>query len=141
MAVQRTRLSVTILLACIAFLFATSSHAGQVNYTYDDAGRLVKADHGAAGVIEYTYDDAGNRVSRKVLVAPPSCAGDCNGGSDVTVDELVQCVNIALGNQPVSACPACDTSGDGTVTVDELVKAVNAALNGCPVTSQLKQSN
>jgi len=246
MAVQRTRWAVGLLVPSIALVFAVSSHAGGVNYTYDDAGRLVRADYGAGGVIEYTYDAAGNRISKRVVgpapapdieVDPPShnfggvevgkesaareftvsnagtedlvigavsitgtnadcfrkgtddcstqtvapggscvvdvvfrpcatgaetatlsipsndpdenpelanltgtglpppgsCAGDCDGGGTVTVNELIQCVNIALGNQPVSSCPDCDPGGDGDVTVDELVKAVNAALSGCPV--------
>lgn len=60
------------------------------------------------------------------------CPGDCNGDGAVTVDEVISGVNIALGNVPVSACPAMDDNGDSDVTVDEILKAVNAALNGCP---------
>ena len=132
MAIQKTTLVASFWLVCSALLFTVPSYASRVNYTYDDAGRLIRADYGSRGVIEYTYDAAGNRTSRKVSREGPSCAGDCDSGGAVTVDELVQCVNIALGNQPISACPACDTGGDGAVTVDELVKAVNAALGGCP---------
>ena len=63
---------------------------------------------------------------------PPSgCTGDCNGDGDVTVDEIVTGVNIALGSLPVSNCLAMDESGDGEVTVDEILRAINAALNGC----------
>jgi hypothetical protein len=60
------------------------------------------------------------------------CVGDCNGDGSVTVDEIVRMVNIALGSQDVSTCPAADRDGSGTVTVDEIVQAVNNALNGCP---------
>jgi hypothetical protein len=63
---------------------------------------------------------------------PVLCAGDCDGTGSVTVDELILCVNIALGNLPLMACNACDTNGDGNVTVDDLLNAVNNALNGCP---------
>jgi hypothetical protein len=59
------------------------------------------------------------------------CVGDCGGDEQVTVDELVTGVNVALGVTPLSACPDFDTSGDGAVTVDELLRAVNSALNGC----------
>lgn len=59
------------------------------------------------------------------------CVGDCTGDDQVTVDELVRGVNIALGNAPVEECTALDADGSGTVTVDELVRAVNNALQAC----------
>jgi uncharacterized protein (TIGR03437 family) len=40
-----------------------------VNYSYDDAGRLVKIDYGSAGSINYTYDKAGNLLSRNVATS------------------------------------------------------------------------
>lgn len=66
------------------------------------------------------------------IQAEPSCPGDCNGDGEVTVNEITLGVAIALGNQPVSACPAADVNGDGMVNVAELLQAVGAALNGCP---------
>jgi hypothetical protein len=60
------------------------------------------------------------------------CPGDCNGSGEVTIDELIRIVNIALGNQPVSNCLAGDLTGDGTIAINEIVTAVNAAINGCP---------
>jgi len=59
------------------------------------------------------------------------CVGDCDGNGMVTINDLILGVNIALGFQPVSACPAFDPDGGGTVTVDELIQGVNNALNGC----------
>lgn len=38
--------------------------AGKVSYSYDAAGRLVKADYGSAGSIAYEYDKAGNLIKR-----------------------------------------------------------------------------
>ncbi|HUI27553.1 MAG TPA: hypothetical protein VL403_15835 [Candidatus Kryptonia bacterium] len=65
-------------------------------------------------------------------VAPSSgCTGDCDGNNMVAVNELVMCVNIALGNADLSTCNACDTDGDRKVAVNELVSAVDASLNGC----------
>lgn len=58
--------------------------------------------------------------------------GDCNGDHDVTVDELVKGVNIALGTLALGECRVFDSSNDSKVTVDELVVVVNNALNGCP---------
>jgi hypothetical protein len=61
-----------------------------------------------------------------------ACLGDCNGDGEVTVDELIRGVNIALGSLPLSECPVFDGNEDGSVTVDELITAVNNALSGCP---------
>lgn len=63
--------------------------------------------------------------------AAASCVGDCDGGGQVTVDELTLAVRIALGLTPAAACAAADRDGDGTVAVDEIVGAVAAALGGC----------
>jgi hypothetical protein len=62
---------------------------------------------------------------------PRPCVGDCNGSGEVTVNELITMVNIALGNSPVSACSAGDANGDGEITVNEIITAVNNALSGC----------
>jgi hypothetical protein len=62
---------------------------------------------------------------------PVPCVGDCNGDGEVTVDELLTMVNIALGNLPVTSCSAGDGNGDGEVTVDEILLATNNALRGC----------
>ena len=63
---------------------------------------------------------------------PIVCVGDCDGGGDVTISDLVRGVNIALGSLPIAACPAFDPSGSGGVEINELITAVNNALNGCP---------
>jgi len=64
-----------------------------------------------------------------VAIVQINIPGDCNGDGMVTIDELITGVNIALGNLPVTACPAFDTNRDGRVTIEELIAAVNAALN------------
>jgi hypothetical protein len=60
------------------------------------------------------------------------CVGDCDGSGEVTINELITMVNIALGNFPVSACLAGDPSQSGTIEINELVTAVGNAINGCP---------
>lgn len=64
--------------------------------------------------------------------ARAQCTGDCNGNGAVVVNELVTCVGIALDQQTVGQCPACDESGDSRVEVNELVGAVNIALDLVP---------
>ena len=65
------------------------------------------------------------------ILTASSCVGDCNGDKEVTIDELVKGVNIALGIASLADCVAFETNDDGTVTVDELIQGVNAALTGC----------
>jgi hypothetical protein len=60
-----------------------------------------------------------------------NCAGDCNGDWSVTLDELVQAINMALGRAETGICPLLDGNRDGTVAIDEVVKAVGSALDGC----------
>lgn len=58
--------------------------------------------------------------------------GDCDLNGDVTVDEVITGVNIALGVSPVSVCPEADGDGDLNVSVDEVITGVNSALTGVP---------
>ncbi|MBI3782947.1 MAG: hypothetical protein HY270_06055 [Deltaproteobacteria bacterium] len=60
------------------------------------------------------------------------CLGDCDGGDDVTVNELITMVNIALGTANVSNCPVGDADASGDITIDEIIAAVNNALTSCP---------
>ena len=73
------------------FIAVPLTFAATVNYTYDSAGRMIKADYGSAGVITYTYDKAGNLLSRVV-------AGATTGnGPNITL------VANAFGDTPLIA--------------------------------------
>jgi hypothetical protein len=89
-----------------------------------DQRRYVRPGDGATScsIGAYEYNSPG---------PPPPCEGDCNGDGQVTVDELLTMVNIALGNTPVTTCEAGDANHDGEITVDEILTALNNALNGC----------
>jgi len=65
------------------------------------------------------------------VLAEASCVGDCNGDGQVTINELILGVNIALGVAPVSACEAFANNA-GVVDIAQLIKGVNNALDGCP---------
>ena len=60
-----------------------------------------------------------------------SCVGDCDGNAEVTVDELLAMVNVALGHTAVSACSLGDANRDGQIDISEILQAVNNALYGC----------
>jgi hypothetical protein len=64
--------------------------------------------------------------------ATAACAGDCRDDGEVTVDDLIIAVNIALGGASVDQCASIDANSDDAVTIDEIIGAVNIALTGCP---------
>lgn len=75
-------------------------------------------------------------ISLAVLAAPSGiraqlCLGDCNNDGQVTVDELVRGVNIALETEGTAPCAAIDRDGNGGVTIDELIAAIAVALSVC----------
>jgi hypothetical protein len=103
-----------------------------------DAGPagLVAADFNGDGKPDIaTANEDGNTVSALVNAgteAPPTlCVGDCDASGQVTVDELITLVNIALGSAGVSACPQ-GIPGGTTVDVTLIITAVNNALGACP---------
>ncbi len=60
-----------------------------------------------------------------------TCTGDCDGSGDVSINELITMVNIALGYAPLSACTAGDANGNGAIEINEIIAELNNALNGC----------
>jgi hypothetical protein len=72
--------------------------------------------------------------TRRLITPTPrfgDCVGDCGGIGIVRVADLIQMLNIALGNQPFSACMPGDADGNGQIDVIDLVAGVNSVLNGC----------
>ena len=89
-----------------------------------DGAHLYVASHSYNALLVFSTNEGG-------MASIVHCPGDCNEDGQVTVDELVTGVNIALGTAPLSACEMFDLDGAGGATVDELVRGVNSALNGC----------
>lgn len=75
-------------------------------------------------------------IALTVLTARPGaaqseCVGDCNGDGQVTIDELVVGVRLALGDIDTPLCDALDSNDSGTVEINELIMGVTNALGGC----------
>jgi len=60
-----------------------------------------------------------------------ACPGDCDYSSDITVDEIVISVNVAVGAASLAACVSLDENSDGEVDVAEIIGMVTRALGGC----------
>ncbi len=106
-----------------------------ITASYDDTAGLAPGTH-LATIVVSSPDDPGRelRVGVEVTVesTDPTCFGDCDGMSEVNVNELILMVNIALGNSSLSVCPVGDSDGDGMIGINDLIAAVNNSLNGCP---------
>ncbi|MDX2167220.1 MAG: hypothetical protein SF182_09160 [Deltaproteobacteria bacterium] len=61
--------------------------------------------------------------------AAPPCPGDCNGDGEVSINELITALNVALGAAPCSVCPV--TCEQDPISINYLIAAVSAALSGC----------
>jgi hypothetical protein len=59
------------------------------------------------------------------------CAGDCGNDGEVTINELLLMVNVALDQAQVSECSAGDRDQNDAITIDEILVAVDHALAGC----------
>lgn len=55
----------SLALPCILIALAVSLFGANVQYSYDEAGRLIKVDYGDGRSISYTYDAAGNLLKRE----------------------------------------------------------------------------
>jgi len=60
-----------------------------------------------------------------------ACVGDCDTSGEVTRDEVIVMVNIALGTVKVADCTAGDPNGDGAISINEIVAGVNSVATDC----------
>jgi DNA-binding beta-propeller fold protein YncE len=94
-------------------------------------GTLRAIDADSDGHLDGDERDASSDPYDPASTPVPECAGDCSGDQQVSVDELVVAINIALGDASIESCHAADVSRDGILTVDEIIGAVDRALRGC----------
>jgi hypothetical protein len=60
------------------------------------------------------------------------CGGGCSAGDEVTVEEIVLGIGIALGTGSAASCNAIDSNKNSRVTIHEILTAVNNVFSGCP---------
>ncbi len=80
--------------------------------------------------------DPARCVAPPLTPGPRPCVGDCDDDGEVTVNELIRMVNMALGTSvcgegEVQQCLAGDSNCDCEITVDEIIQGVNNTLGGC----------
>ncbi len=120
---MKTSLNVQVLAAIVASAISLSvfSHADTtiITYTYDDAGRLIKADYGGETAVQYVYDTAGNLL-RQDIMSISNVKGDVDGDKDVTLADAVLSLKIQAGySDPVNL--GADADGDKQIGTPEAV--------------------
>jgi hypothetical protein len=110
----------------------TGTTPAEITVSFANTG-LTAGHHSAAITISSVATPGQTKtIGVDVAIAQQTgCTGDCDDNEAVTVNELIEMVNVALGNANASSCEAGDANGDGAITIDEILRAVNHALNGC----------
>jgi uncharacterized protein (TIGR03437 family) len=104
--------------------------ADTVQYTYDDAGRLIRAGYANGSVITYTYDKAGNLLSRVVGAgAGPAISAVVNGASFASGSIAPGEIATIFGTDLTSSTGINLTSG--LPLPNEFLKA-SVSVNGTP---------
>jgi len=90
-----------------------------ISYSYDEAGRLIKADYGGETAVQYAYDNAGNLL-RQDIMSVSNVKGDVNGDKEVTLADAVLSLKIQAGySDPVNL--GADADGDKQIGTPEAV--------------------
>jgi 6-phosphogluconolactonase (cycloisomerase 2 family) len=159
--VPRNSLSVPLVAGASYSLVARADGAGEVeesdetNNTLAEAGaieaapgavldqQVFRANDGtvyqlveAVPVLSQSASGGFRFTSLAASLADPGSelTGDCDGNGNVTVNELITSVGIALERKTIDECPAADRDRNLRVGVNELIQGVNAALglSGAP---------
>jgi hypothetical protein len=59
------------------------------------------------------------------------CTGACGGDNDVSVADVITCVNVGLGTKDLGECPECSPDDD-VVQITDLIEAVDNSMGECP---------
>ncbi len=72
------------ILLCLLMLYFTAvlATANNLQYSYDEEGRLVSVEHTGKYRINFSYDPAGNRISKTVELSSNSYDRDGDGDID-----------------------------------------------------------
>lgn len=110
----------------ISMAFVASPLAGEINYTYDDLGRLTKTQYGApAGsppTLDYVYDPAGNRTNHSISnstqqPAPPDAVNDSISTRTNTAKTFDPRTNDTDPNNDPLTITAKTDGANGTVAI------------------------
>jgi YD repeat-containing protein len=105
--------------ACLYFLLVCLSpraEAVSITYTYDNAGRLTKADYGGDKIIQFVYDNNGNLLERSMT--SDRLPGDVNGNGEITLADALDALKVQVGMN-VTVNPLSDVNNDQKIGLPE----------------------
>ncbi len=111
-------------------MVASTLHAGTITYTYDSAGRLIKADYGGGKSITYEYDNAGN-LTKKTMTTDSSIFSDVpttNYYYNYILAIYNNRITVGCLQNPLSYCPS------QYVTREQMAAFIIRAKEGEPAT-------
>jgi hypothetical protein len=117
--------------AVVQAVETANADANFENLTTEQAVDAATSTAASDPTVQMALQDNQLTPTPTITPTPGLCVGDCDGSGEVTVDEVIKGVNIALDNAALDICPQFDVDGNGMVTINELIIAVNNVLNGC----------
>jgi uncharacterized protein (TIGR03437 family) len=127
----------TNLLRSLPLILAMQLASAAVSYTYDAAGRLIKAVYDNGSIISYTYDSAGNPISRSAVT--PSAMNIASvttafGGSNIAQNTwiVIKGANLVPANTPAAGIiwSAAPDFAHGKMPTN--LNGIGATVNGKP---------
>lgn len=122
--------------ACLLLAACAAMADANVKYSYDNAGRLVKVDHGNGQVTAYTYDNNGNLLSRTVSSNGPSSVitsvAVANGGTDIAQNTwiVIKGTNLVPATTPASGVVWSSAPDFATGHMPTQLNGVSVTVNG-----------
>ncbi len=118
-------------------LFLASAAFADINYTYDAAGRLIKADYGNGTSITYTYDKAGNLTGRTTATSSGPVITSVRtafGGPEIAQNTWVQIngTNLVPANTPASGVLWSSAPSFATGQLPTQIGTISVTVNNNP---------
>lgn len=123
------------LLAAFVFLTILAS-AGNIDYTYDSAGRLTQATYSNGSSITYTYDKAGNLISRSVQSTGPSISSVTTAYAGAVIAQntfiVIKGANLVPANTPAAGAIWSAAPSFASGQMPTLLNGVSVMVNNKP---------
>jgi uncharacterized protein (TIGR03437 family) len=118
-------------------ILAMQLASAAVNYTYDAAGRLIKAVYDNGSTVSYTYDSAGNLISRSVATSNAmniTSVSTAFGSSNIAQNTwiVIKGANLVPANTPATGVIWSSAPDFAQGKLPTNLNGIGATVNGKP---------